>query len=91
MADDTNPHVAFVDVHLAHNTSGVDVSAMIQRRWPDAVIVFITANPSRVPADLAGAHGIMVKPFTSRGLTATLAFLKRESSNRRLTGQSPPA
>lgn len=75
LADDTDPHLAFVDVHLAHNTSGVDVSAMIQHRWPRAIIVFVTANRARVPEDLGGAHGIIIKPFTDRGIVATLAFM----------------
>lgn len=75
LADDTDPHLAFVDVHLAHDTSGIDVSAMIQRRWPDAMIVFVTANRARVPEDLGGAHGIIIKPFTERGIVATLAFM----------------
>ena len=73
--DNTNPHVAFVDVQLAHNTSGVDVSGMIQRRWPRAVIVFLTANRERVPADLGGAYGIIIKPFTSKSIATTLEYL----------------
>lgn len=68
-----NP-IVFVK-HLARGTSGLDVSAMIQRRWPDAMVVFVTANPSRIPADLAGADGVIAKPFTLAGLTASLRFL----------------
>lgn len=75
LADETDPHLAFVDVHLAHDTSGVDVSAMIQLRWPRAIIVFVTANRARIPEDLGGAHAIIMKPFTDRGIVATLAFM----------------
>lgn len=75
LADATDPQLAFVDVHLARNTSGLDVSTMIQQRWPDAMIVFVTANPQTIPNDLGGAHGVISKPFTRKGMSAALEFL----------------
>jgi CheY-like chemotaxis protein len=75
LPDSLNPDLAFVDISLAQNTSGLDVSSMIQRRWPYTVIVFVTANASRIPTDFAGAHGVLSKPFSHRGLKETLGYL----------------
>ena len=71
------PDLAIVDVNLANGTSGLDVSAMIQRRWVDAVIVFVTANPAKIPSDFGGAHGLIAKPFSSAGLTAAIRYLEQ--------------
>lgn len=40
LADDTDPDLAFVDMHLAKGTNGLDVSQLIQKRWAGTVIVF---------------------------------------------------
>ncbi|KQS03480.1 response regulator [Sphingomonas sp. Leaf357] len=70
------PHLAFVDMHLAQGTSGLDACATIRRRWEAAVIVFVTANPAKVPADFAGAHGIIPKPFTRNGLMSAMRYIE---------------
>lgn len=75
LADDTDPHLAFVDVQLARGTSGLDVSAMIQERWPNTMIVFVTANPARILDDFRGAHGLIAKLFSLSGLAEALAYL----------------
>ena len=38
-------------------------------------MVFITANATRLPQDYEGAAGIVSKPFSQGGITATLRFL----------------
>lgn len=76
LRDDTDPNVAFVDLRLARGTSGFQVSRMIQRRWSDALIVFITANPKAIPPDFAGAHGVISKPFSSAGMIAAIRYLQ---------------
>ncbi|MEA3536775.1 response regulator [Rhizobium sp. CC-YZS058] len=70
------PNVAFVDIQLARKTSGLDVSQMIQARWPDTIIVFVTANPKIIPPDFAGAHGVISKPITRSGFLAAMQYLQ---------------
>lgn len=74
--DEVAPNVAFVDIQLARNTSGLDVNQLIQKRWPETIIVFVTANPKKIPDDFAGAHGVIAKPFTESGFTSALKYLQ---------------
>lgn len=76
LPDDLAPHLAFVDIQLARNTSGLDVAVLIQTRWADAVIVFVTANPLKIPADFAGAHGVIPKPFSRSGLMTAMRYIE---------------
>lgn len=75
LPDDINPQLAFVDLHLAHGSDGLEVSQIIQIRWPGALIVFVTANVSRIPADFAGAHGVIAKPFSHAGVVNAINYL----------------
>ena len=75
LPDRIRPQLAFVDLHLAHGSNGLDVSDLIQRRWPDALIVFLTANVSKIPADFGGAHGVIAKPFSHAGVLNALNYL----------------
>jgi CheY-like chemotaxis protein len=70
------PDLAFVDIQLARGSSGLDVCALIRRRWADAVIIFVTANPKKIPEDFAGAHGVIPKPFTRNGLVSALHYIE---------------
>lgn len=88
MAADRRPDVAFVDMHLARGTTGLQVNALIRERWPGTLVVFVTANPKKVPEDFDGAHGLIAKPFTSTGFTAALVYLDRVI---RQTGPVPAA
>lgn len=72
---DIDPQLAFVDIHLAQGSSGFDVCRTIQKRWPKALIVFVTANVSKIPEDFLGAHGVIAKPFSHAGVTSTLKYL----------------
>ena len=76
LADDVAPDVAFVDIQLARGTSGLDVSALIQERWADTVIIFVTANPKKIPEDFAGAHGVIPKPFSRSGLMSAMRYIE---------------
>lgn len=69
------PDVALVDVQLANGSSGLDVCALIQSRWRNTVIVFLTANSSKLPLDLAGAYGVIAKPFSRNGLVSALQYI----------------
>lgn len=76
LEDSTAPNVAFVDIQLAKGTSGLDVNQLIQKRWPQTIIVFVTANPKKIPDDFAGAHGVIAKPFTESGFESALRYLQ---------------
>jgi CheY-like chemotaxis protein len=71
------PDLVFLDMHLARGSSGLDVAALIRERWVDAVIVFVTANPKKIPADFAGAHGVIPKPFSRNGLMSAMRYLQQ--------------
>jgi len=70
-----NPQLAFVDIHLAQGSNGLDVCYLIQQRWPDALVIFLTANVSKIPADFCGAHGVIAKPFSHAGVMNALRYL----------------
>ncbi|GAN55268.1 response regulator [Tanticharoenia sakaeratensis] len=75
LPDTINPTLAFVDIQLANGSSGLDACKVIQRRWPDALIVFMTANVSLVPKDFLGAHGVIAKPYSHAGVANSLKYL----------------
>lgn len=75
LPNDLNPQLAFVDIHLAHNSNGIDVCRYIRTRWPDALIVFVTANVSKIPPDFSGAHGVIAKPFSHAGVVNAIKYL----------------
>lgn len=70
------PDLAFVDVQLARGTSGLDVSTLIQQRWPATFIVFVTANPKKLPEGYGGAHGCIPKPFSRNGLISAMRYIE---------------
>ena len=73
---DERPHIAFVDIQLAAGSSGLDVCRLIQARWVETVIVFVTANPKKIPPDFAGGHGVISKPFSRSGLMSAMRYLE---------------
>lgn len=68
--------LAFVDIQLARGTDGLEVSRLIQERWNGTFIVFVTANPAKIPDDFAGAHGVIPKPFSRNGLMAAMRYIE---------------
>ena len=74
--DELEPHLAFVDVQLARHTSGLDVSKLIQKRWPNTIIVFVTANPKIIPDGFDGAHGVIPKPLSRSGFLSAMQYLQ---------------
>lgn len=71
-----SPDIAFVDMQLARNTTGLEVCALIQQRWSNTIIVFVTANPKKIPDDFSGAHGVIPKPFSRHGFMTALHYLQ---------------
>lgn len=65
-------HLAFVDLRLVDGRTGLDVVRAAVKNGAAAVIM--TANPSLPPADLAGADGMVEKPYTDKSLRAVLDF-----------------
>lgn len=69
------PELAFVDVHLARGSSGLDVCRRATMRWPRCLVVFLTANVSKIPPDYCGGHGVIAKPFSHSGMVNAIDFL----------------
>lgn len=70
------PDIAFVDLQLARQTSGLDVSQLIQQRWPGAFIIYVTANSKKIPSDFCGGHGVIPKPFSRNGVASALRYVE---------------
>ncbi len=75
LPSDLNPQLALVDIHLAHNSNGLDVCQYIQEHWPESLIIFVTANVSKIPNDFSGAHGVIAKPFSHAGVVNAIKYL----------------
>ncbi|MEH3148110.1 MAG: response regulator [Methylobacterium frigidaeris] len=67
------PELALVDIHLTDGPTGVAVAQALSR-LNGIAILFTTANAKRVPEDLAGALGIVAKPYSPRSLLAAVAY-----------------
>ena len=68
------PDVAFVDLQLLDGPTGVDVARYL-RGSKGTMVVFITANATRLPTDYEGAAGVVSKPFSQAGIVATIRYL----------------
>ncbi|RVD46774.1 response regulator, partial [Mesorhizobium sp. M8A.F.Ca.ET.023.02.2.1] len=63
VVDSTRADIAFVDIHLTDGPTGIDVAEYIDDR-KNSMVVFMTANPKRIPDHFAGAIGVIAKPYT---------------------------
>ncbi|AID30938.1 response regulator [Mesorhizobium sp. SEMIA 3007] len=75
MVESTDADIAFVDIHLTDGPTGVDVAHYIGEK-KRSMVVFMTANPKRIPDHFAGAIGVIAKPYTMNGLTSALRYLQ---------------
>ncbi len=75
LAASLRPDLALVDVHLRDGPTGVDVARKIVDDC-GGVVLFMTANVKRLPADFAGACGVIGKPYSEVGVKRALAFLE---------------
>ena len=89
LGDNVDPQLAFVDMQLADGTNGLEVCRLIQQRWPAALIVFVTANISKIPPDFAGGHGAIAKPFSHSGIVNALNYLAEGVFDPPPSGQLP--
>ncbi len=67
--------VALVDLQLAGGSSGLEAADYIREVWPDALVVFVTANAKSLLPDIEKGHAVVPKPFTRPIVSATLRFL----------------
>ena len=75
MADSCKADIAFVDIHLSDGPTGLDV-AEHTRQSGQPMVVFMTANPKRIPENFVGAIGVISKPYTMNGLMSALRYLQ---------------
>ncbi len=88
LAASLRPDLALVDVHLRDGPTGVEVA----RRIVDdcgGVVLFMTANVKRLPADFAGACGVIGKPYSEVGVKRALMFLESCMRNGVAPGLPP--
>ena len=76
LAKMVEPDIVFVDLQLLDGPSGIQVARYL-RASDKTMVVFITANATRVPEDYEGAAGIVSKPFSQAGITATIRYLSQ--------------
>ena len=74
LVDTVEADLAFVDMHLVDGATGTAVAAYIREKKA-SMVVFLTANPRRIPDDFVGAVGVIAKPYTMNGLMAALRYL----------------
>ena len=75
MVETTDADIAFVDIHLTDGPTGIDVAEHI-RDGNRSMVVFMTANPKRIPDHFVGAIGVIAKPYTMNGLVSALRYLQ---------------
>lgn len=75
MVDTVDADIAFIDIHLTDGPTGVRVAEYIEKNR-SSMVVFMTANPKRIPENFAGAIGVIAKPYTMNGLLCALRYLQ---------------
>jgi DNA-binding response OmpR family regulator len=75
LATSLSPDLVLMDVALADGMTGVEVARDLARKGGH--VVFVTASDRALPGDMAGAVGVIQKPFSSHGLRAAMGFLGR--------------
>lgn len=88
-ADALRPDLAFVDIHLQDGPTGVEVGRYLASIG--IPYVFMTGNLKRVPEDLAGALGVIEKPYSVNGLRNAVAYLARRVGGLPAGGIVPPS
>jgi CheY-like chemotaxis protein len=88
MAAELRPDLALVDVHLSDGPTGIDVARAIAADC-NAVALFMTANVKRLPADYAGACGVIGKPYSDQAVKTALVYLTACLRNGTAPGLPP--
>lgn len=74
-ADRARPDVAFMDIRLAHGSSGIEAARILRERW-DVPCIFISANldpATRASVMALNPMGFINKPFHPRLVKEALA------------------
>jgi len=74
LVDTVEADIAFVDVHLTDGPTGLSVAKYIHHN-KRSMVVFVTANPKRIPENFSGAVGVIAKPYTMNGVISALRYL----------------
>ena len=79
LCKETQPDMAFVDLHLADGLTGLKVA----KEFCDAqrAVIFVTANSRMLPDDYAGAIGCIGKPYSMHGIRRALEYLEEGVRN----------
>jgi CheY-like chemotaxis protein len=88
LACDLHPDLALVDVHLRDGPTGVEVARTIHNDC-GGVALFMTANVKRLPPDMAGAVGVIGKPYSEQGVKTALTFLAACLRHGQAPGPAP--
>ena len=88
---DQTPDVILLDMQLADASTGLDVCAYAIEHWPGTTIVFLTANPSKIPEDFSGARGVISKPFSRNGLISAINFISEAVVEPPPVSPKPPS
>ena len=71
-----NPDIALVDVNLRDGPTGPEIGARLARDF-GVNVVFITANPRMLGGGIAGAIGVLPKPYDPDAIRQTVEYLLR--------------
>ena len=88
LARSLRPDLALIDIHLCDGPTGIDVA----RRLRDdcgTMALFMTANVKRLPADFAGACGVIGKPYSAYGVKVAMEYLTVCMRQHRAPGPPP--
>jgi CheY-like chemotaxis protein len=75
LASRLHPDLALVDVHLSDGPTGIDLARHITNDY-GGTCLFMTANVLRLPADYAGACGVIGKPYSDLSVKRALNYLE---------------
>lgn len=81
------PALCLVDLQLLDGPVGFECGQRFA--LAGAMVVFMTANQSVLPADLGGAYGVITKPYTSAGLLNVMNHLRQVLSGEPSDGAVP--
>jgi CheY-like chemotaxis protein len=88
LATELKPDLALVDVHLSDGPTGVEVARLIANDC-GGIALFMTANVKRLPPDMAGAVGVIGKPYSEQGVKTALTFLAACLRHGQAPGPAP--
>ncbi len=75
LAAEKRPDCAVVDINLRDGMTGPDIARRLKERL-GVVCGFITGNAEQLPEDMAGAVGVLEKPFTDPGVFELFKLLQ---------------